>query len=136
MPKCNRAVVRNREGWGQTNSEALRRGGGSSITLEADLAAVSGWATAGTRKVAVLSDRVEVAAESREVRGAGLLGEGGRNRRDQSTDPSIASGIGEHPSLRLCCRGRGRPRLGTKPGFSWFPLGRCDSAECAALAEG
>ena len=90
MPKCNRAAVRNREGWGQTNSEALRRGGGSSITLGADLAAVSGWATAGPRKVAVLSDRVEVAAESREVRGAGLLGEGGA-KPTRSVDRSFHS---------------------------------------------
>ena len=33
MPKCNLAGVRNREGCrGQTNCQALRRGGGSSIT--------------------------------------------------------------------------------------------------------
>jgi hypothetical protein len=33
VPKCNRAAARNREGCrGQTNCEALRRGGGSSMT--------------------------------------------------------------------------------------------------------
>jgi len=43
--KCNLAAVRNREGCrGQTKCEALRRGGGPSITLGADLAAVSGYA--------------------------------------------------------------------------------------------
>ena len=53
---------------GSDKCQALRRGG-SSITSGADPAAVPEWVKGGPRKATVLSDRVEVAAESPEARG-------------------------------------------------------------------